>query len=302
MLPALRLLCRIIFCFAAVVLPARPASAQLVQSSLKLTSGQQKQIHDLSARVLKHVDSVGCKKGCTILVANFAAETGSTSNVGIQLADEFSAQLAAQATGAIQIANRERLHQYLERERIASKLLEDDNAARWLATENGATVVLIGYLQVSLTRATLHVQLLDTHDFAKRNIRGNPYVDEETFTDMANFVETDSAEPFGPLPNFELPGETVFKSSASVVPSCTFRPDPPYTDFARAAKFRGSVIMEIIISKDAQIVAVRPVKGAPFGLNKTTVDTLRKWVCQPGKSDDKPVNTQVPVEVSFRFY
>jgi len=37
--------------------------------------------------------------------------------------------------------DRAKLQQYLEKERIASKLLEDDNAARWLAMENGATAV-----------------------------------------------------------------------------------------------------------------------------------------------------------------
>src|SRR5262249_52398735 len=156
-------------------------SAQLVQSSLKLTSEQQLQIHDLGGRVLKHADSAGCKKSCTILVANFTGETGSTSGVGMQLADEVSAQLASQAGGNIQIASRPHLQQYLERERIASKLLEDDNAARWLATENGATVVLIGYLKVGLTKASLHVQLLDTRDFGKRDIRTKAYVEEETF-------------------------------------------------------------------------------------------------------------------------
>src|SRR5690242_20719804 len=126
-------------------------SAQLNESSVTLTAGQKSQLQDLASRVLKHSDVAGCKKTCSILVANFTGESGSTSEIGMALADELSSQLAAQAHG-IQIVNRHALRQYLERERIASKLLEDDNAARWLATENGATAVLIGYLKIGLTQ------------------------------------------------------------------------------------------------------------------------------------------------------
>ena len=146
---------------------ASTVSAQLNESSVTLTAGQKSQLQELASRALKHSDAAGCKKSCSILVANFTGESGSTSEIGMALADELSSQLTAQAHG-IQIVNRHVLREYLERERIASKLLEDDNAARWLAMENGATAVLIGYLKIGLTQANLHVQLLDTHDFAKR--------------------------------------------------------------------------------------------------------------------------------------
>jgi len=133
-----------------------------------------------------------------MLVANFTGESGSTSEIGMALADELSSQLTAQAHG-IQIVNRHVLREYLERERIASKLLEDDNAARWLAMDNGATEVLIGYLKIGLTQANLHVQLLDTHDFAKRvrDMQAKTFVEEEVFRDVSNFGSFESAEPFG---------------------------------------------------------------------------------------------------------
>jgi hypothetical protein len=215
-------------------------SAQLVQSSLKLTSEQQSQIHDLAARVRKHTDSAGCKKSCAILVANFAGETGSTFLDGNAACSRSTCAARRTSSGNIQIASRQHLRQYLEKERIASKLLEGDNAARWLAMENGATAVLIGSLKVGMTRASIHVQLLDTHDFGKREkeVRAKGLVEEESFRDVSNFGDFEPGEPFGE-PQALNASEDVYDYSKhsqrnkTAPPHCTYVPDPPYTDAAR---------------------------------------------------------------------
>src|SRR5215475_11327169 len=106
-----------IFFVVFFLLFPKVALSQLSQSQLKLTLDQQSQIQDLAARLLKHADTAGCKKTCSILVANFTGETGQTSPLGVQLADEVSEQLAAQAKG-LQIVSRHNLQQYLEKERI----------------------------------------------------------------------------------------------------------------------------------------------------------------------------------------
>ncbi|HWZ99123.1 MAG TPA: energy transducer TonB [Candidatus Dormibacteraeota bacterium] len=304
--PVLRPAIRIFSVLFAFTFSADLTSAQLLQSSLKLSSEQQTQIHDLAARVLKHADSSGCKKSCTILVANFTGETGSTSAIGIQLADEVSAQLGVQTNG-IQIASRRNFQQYLERERIASKLLEDDNAARWLAMDNGASAVLIGYLRVGLTQASLHVQLLDTRDFGKRDIRGKTYVEEETFKDVSNFGALESAEPFGEPQPLNAPKDTFDYSKRSVgeqatTPHCTYRPDPSYSNAARTVKFQGTLILRVIISKDGDVPSLQVLRGLPFGLNKQALESVSKWRCEPATVDGQPVSAMVPIEVSFRLY
>ena len=284
------------------------AISQLSQSQLKLTLDQQSQIQDLASRVLKHADAAGCKKTCSILVANFTGETGQTSPLGVQLADEVSEQLAAQAKG-FQIVSRHNLQQYLERERIPSKLLEDDNAARWLATENGATVVLIGYLKVGLTNADLHVQLLDTRDFGKRGIRTKPYVEEAVFRDVSNLGDMEPAEPFGkpaelqhPADFIDLHGSSPDTKRVSSPPHCTYKPDPSYTDAARVVKFQGTLLLQVVISKEGQVTNLQVLRGLPFGLNKQALDKVRTWQCQPASVDDQPAGVIVPIEVSFRLY
>ena len=304
MLPVLRPAVRISSIFFTLAFAPHLTSAQLVQSSLKLTSEQQSEIHDLAARLLKHADSAGCKKSCTILVANFTGETGSTSPLGMQLADEVSAQLAAQAGGSIQIASRLHLRQYLEKERIPSKLLEDDNAARWLATENGATVVLVGYLKVGLTEATLRVQLLDAKDLAIRNAAAKTRIEEAVLRDISNMGDLEPAEPFASSPR-DLAGEALEKieklETGTVPPHCAQR-DPEYTDAARRVKFRGNVVLQVVFSKEGQVLATQPLKGAPFGLNQSAERAVRLWRCQPATKNGQPVAVLVPIESTFRIF
>jgi hypothetical protein len=106
--------------FIIFLAPLSPAAlnvppAQAPQTPLALTSQQQDQLHDVVARVLQHADKAGCKKSaCTILVANFAGSSGSTSILGMQLADAVSAQLVALSKG-IQVVDRHRLQSYLEK-------------------------------------------------------------------------------------------------------------------------------------------------------------------------------------------
>ena len=307
-MPVTRRLACLNFLVLIFLASTTPVSAQLNESSVTLSAGQKSQLQELASRVLKHSDAAGCKKTCSILVANFTGESGSTSEIGMALADELSSQLAAQAHG-IQIVNRHVLHEYLERERIASKLLEDDNAARWLAMDNGATVMLIGYLKIGLTQASLHVQLLDTHDFAKRG-RGTPaksFVEEEIFRDVGNFGSFESAEPFGEPADLKGSKEAVDASrggpkKVTSVPHCTYQPDPSYTDAARTVKFKGNIVLRVIIGKEGSITDLQILKGAPFGLNKQALNAVRTWRCQPAEVDGQPVAATVPIEVSFRIY
>jgi len=295
------------FLLVLYLLTPKVALSQLSQSQLNLTLEQQTQIQDLAARLLKHADAAGCKKTCSILVANFTGETGQTSPLGVQLADEVSEQLAAQAKG-LQIVSRHNLQQYLEKERIPSKLLEDDNAARWLATENGATVVLIGYLKVGLKEATLRAQLLDAKDFASRGAAAKSRIEEAVFRDITNLGDVEPAEPFGE-PRALDGSQDVYDStklrpydSTNSAPTCAYHPDPSYTDTARKVKFQGSLVLRVMISKEGSVPTLQVLKGLPFGLNKQALETVSKWRCQPAKIDGQPVASMVPIEVSFRLY
>lgn len=283
-------------------------------STLDFSAEQRSELHGLASRVLQHADKAGCKKNsCTILVVNFSGPSGATSTLGMQLADALSSQLSAQASG-IQIVDRSKLQQYLKKERIASKFLEDDNAARWLAMENGASAVLIGYLRGGPSQKQLRVQLLDTRDFAKKVGKIKSSTDDTVLDGLGYFGDLDPAEPFdsahsleskdGPPDLAHLGGHKSSSSHESKIdfPRCTYKPDPPYTDAARRAKAQGTLVMQTIISLDGRITQAQVVKGLPYGLNQHALDVVQTWRCQPAMVDGRPVSTMVPIEVTFRLF
>lgn len=296
----LHMFARIVFPALLLLLGTPISPAQTSPTRIELSRDQQSEMRDLASRLLKHADSAGCKKTCTILVANFTGESGQTSLLGMRIADELSDQLAAQAKG-IQIASRQKLRQYLEKERIPSKLLEDDNAARWLATENGANVVLVGYLKIGLTEATLRAQLLDTKDFAMRNAAAKTRVEEAVLKDIGNLGGLDPVEPFPDSPK-DLSAEVSGKLEAGVTPPRCHHEDPSYTDAARRVKFKGTVVLQAVLSKDGEITAVQPLTGAPFGLNQSAERAARQFKCQPATKDGQPVSALLPIEFTFRIY
>jgi TonB family protein len=301
----LALLLSFSICFAPLS-PATPnvLAAQASQAPLTLTSQQQSQLHDLVSRVFQHADKAGCKNNsCTILVVNFAGSTGSTSILGMQLADAVSAQMTAQSTG-IRIADRGRLQAYLEKERIPSDLLEEDNAARWLAMENAANAVLVGYAKEEQTGIHLRVQLLDAHELVKRKEDGKEGpIEDLTFVNLSGDLAPH--EPFGQFPISDMEYGIKAASSHGLVitpPRGLRTPAPEYTDAARIAKFKGNIVLEVTISVDGRALDARVVRGLPFGLSRSSLEAVRTWTFQPATSGGVPVQIQVPVEATFRLY
>jgi TonB family protein len=276
------------------------------QSALNLSKMQQSQLNDLASRILGHADAAGCKKdSCTILVGNFAGPSGATTPLGMQLADLLSSELASKAK-SIRVVDRNRLQEYLDRERIESKLLEDDNAARWLAQENGANFVLAGYLRGDAAQKNLHVQLLDTRDFGKKNAKSKGRAEEATFNDLGFSGDLDPAEPFGKLP--VLPGakgafeySKAAKGQAATPPRCSYMPNPSYAEQARVVKLQGVLIVQVLLSESGEISGEQIVKGLPFGLNEHGIETVKRWRCNPAIVDGQPKATIVPIEISFRL-
>jgi TonB family protein len=297
--------------FLATLSPANPNTppAQAPQTPLSLSSQQQDQLRDLAARILQHADKAGCKKGaCTILVANFTNSSGSTSILAMQLADAVSEQLAAGAMD-IRIADRKRLYQFLEAERIPSKFLAEDNAERWLAMEQSANAVLVGHLEGGGDRLSVTLQLLDAHFLVgpreRREVRKGPQEKVEMTIIGIDEPSRMQAEPFGEASASKLAEEQGIQRAGVhgvTVPSGVYMPTPDYTDPARIAKFQGSLILLVTVSEEGRAEDLKVLQGLPFGLNQHALNTVRTWKFRPATLDGKAVPVQVPIEVTFRLY
>lgn len=289
------------------VIPEATA-AQAPQTPLSLSFEQQEQLRDLAARVLQHADKAGCKRGsCTILVSNFTDSSGATSILGMQLADATSEQLAS-AAGSIQIADRKRLYEFLETERISSKLLAEENAERWLAIEQTANAVLVGHLGGNGDKLTLTVQLLDAHFLVgpqeRREVRIGPKEKVEMTITGVDEQSRMAAEPFREASASQVAEDQgILRAGRNgvTVPSGVFMPAPDYTDPARIARINGVIVVLITVSEEGRAENLQVLKGLPFGLNQAALDAVRTWKFRPATLEGKPVPVKVPIEVTFRL-
>jgi len=86
------------------------------------------------------------------------------------------------------------------------------------------------------------------------------------------------------------------------LPVCVFCPSPDYTDLARVAKFRGTVELSLIVTKDGTVNSVFVLKGAPFALTQKAIDAVQKWKFKPAKFHGQSVPVRVPVDIEFQLY
>jgi TonB family protein len=86
------------------------------------------------------------------------------------------------------------------------------------------------------------------------------------------------------------------------VPACVYCPSPSFTEEARAAKFNGSVVLQVVVNADGRADNISVLRKAGYGLEQSAIETVRTWQFRPAKGPDgNPVATVVPVEVTFRI-
>jgi TonB family protein len=85
-------------------------------------------------------------------------------------------------------------------------------------------------------------------------------------------------------------------------PIPTYKPEPPYTEEAKAAKLQGIVRLLVIIGADGAVSDVKVTEGLGKGLDESAVQTVKSWKFKPAMKDGKPVPCKVMVEISFRFF
>lgn len=87
------------------------------------------------------------------------------------------------------------------------------------------------------------------------------------------------------------------------IPVCVYCPVPSYTDKARAAKFQGAVVLEVVVNPDGQAGRIKVAQGAGLGLDESAIRTVQKWKFKPALGPDgNPVAVLVPIEVTFRLF
>lgn len=81
-----------------------------------------------------------------------------------------------------------------------------------------------------------------------------------------------------------------------------YRPEPPYSEEARKAKYQGIVDLWIVVDARGNVSDVRVAKPLGMGLDEKAVETVRTWRFKPGYRNGAPVPVRVMVEVMFRLF
>jgi periplasmic protein TonB len=98
-------------------------------------------------------------------------------------------------------------------------------------------------------------------------------------------------------------GGGVFSVGGDVsAPIPIYKPEPPYSEEARKAKYQGTVVLYIVVDSQGNVNDARVVKPLGLGLDEKAVDTVRTWKFTPAKRAGVPVTVRVMVEVSFRLF
>ncbi|MBZ5513316.1 MAG: energy transducer TonB [Acidobacteriia bacterium] len=81
-----------------------------------------------------------------------------------------------------------------------------------------------------------------------------------------------------------------------------YKPEPPYSEEARKAKYQGTVVLWIVVDAAGNVTDERVVKPLGLGLDEKALETVRTWKFKPGLRNGTPVPVRVMVEVSFRLF
>ncbi|MGO9270103.1 MAG: energy transducer TonB [Terriglobia bacterium] len=85
-------------------------------------------------------------------------------------------------------------------------------------------------------------------------------------------------------------------------PMPIYKPNPPYSEEARKAKWQGSVVLWIVVDAQGNVSNVRVARPLGLGLDEKAVNTVKTWKFKPGVRDGKPVAVRVAVQVTFRLF
>jgi TonB family protein len=264
-----------------------------------LSPAAQQQLDSLALRVAEQIRQSKIDPALPkILVIDFSSASNKQfSRLGTILADDLAQSLSRFASG-FAVQDRKAFNAYLKENWMGFDDLQSEPVCLALARSMGGSGVVRGtietdvnqQLRINLTLAGIgpawsgEAQFLLTGEL--QELLKQPAV---SFARSADAIPAE--------PGILRPGV-----DGVSLPVCAYCPSPDYTDLARNAKYRGTVELSLIVTKDGVVNSVQVLKGAPFSLNEQAVETVKKWKFKPAKFVGKSVSVRVPVDIEFQLY
>jgi TonB family protein len=219
------------------------------------------------------------------------------SKLGTFLADDLAQSLAGSASG-FQVQDRKAFTAYLKENWMGLEELQSEAVCLTLARSMGGAGVVRGTIETDANqqlRISVSIDGLGTTWSGNARFPLNGALQQLLKQPAISYERSPGAIPAEP--GIFQPGV-----DGATLPVCVLCPSPDYTDLARTAKYRGTVELSLIVTKDGVVNSVLVLKGAPFSLTQKAIDAVQKWKFKPAKFHGQSVPVRVPVDIEFQLY
>ncbi len=266
--------------------PALPRAAQVQMDSLASHVAEQIRQSKIDPALPK------------VFVIDFPNAGGSQfSKLGSVLADDFAQSLSGFASG-FQVEDRGAFSAYLKENWMGLDDLQSEAVCLTLARSLGGSGVVRGTIE---TEANQQMRLSLRLDGLGNDWSGDAQL---PLTLALLDLQKQPAISFARAPDTIQTEPGILQPGINGVslPFCVFCPSPDYTELAREAKYRGTVELSLIVTKEGGVESVVVLKGAPFSLAGQAIEAVKKWKFKPAKLVGKSVSVRVPVDIEFQLY
>jgi TonB family protein len=100
----------------------------------------------------------------------------------------------------------------------------------------------------------------------------------------------------------ENPVFHVGKDDHVKAPEARFTPGPAYSEIAQYEKYRGIVVVSIVVASDGRVHNVRLLRALGMGLDEIARDTVQTWRFRPATHNKEPVAVEMNIEAAFDLH
>jgi TonB family protein len=275
------------------------ASAPAQDSAPALPRIAQDQMDALASRVAEQIRQAKIDPALPkVFVIDFSnASDRQFSKLGSILADDLAVSLSSFASG-FQVEDRQAFNAYLKENWMGLGDLKNEVICLTLARSMGGAGIVRGTIETDATqqlRLSVHTDGLGPSWSGEAQLPMTGEMQELLKQPAISYERSAEATPAEP--GVLQPGV-----DGASLPVCVFCPSPDYTDLARTAKYRGTVELSLVVTKDGAVNSVLVLKGAPFALTQKAIDAVQKWKFKPAKFHGQSVRVRVPVDIEFQLY
>jgi TonB family protein len=245
----------------------------------------------------------------SVVVTDFVETHGSSTEMGAELAREFSRSLAKDARDFV-VADSDGEFDVSRGSRLSSQSA-DDAGVNCAAGQPKPTFVIEGSMDELPDRVVIRIKATRTEDT-------KTVFDERVTVALTPELQALESKPpsaaqnssGGSGPTWVRPGFHIPDSAASVPsvdsggnftpPRCLECARVEYPDSAMAAKIQGVISLKVLVDATGQPAEIVVLKGLPCGLNERAIETVATWRLEPAKGPDgKPLAVWQNAQLRF---